>query len=120
MVREAPGNVQQNFNPIRHCGQHEGEAKPNKTMIALSISELSTLNQEAGIVPLTPSSWVAEGTEVEGGSGYWAWKNNSWWFLKRGLTVFENLPTDPEVTQAMKDALDSGKFIMYPPSVSSP
>lgn len=38
-------------------------------MIALSIGELSTLNQEAGIVPPHPilMGW-AEGTEVEGGS----------------------------------------------------
>ncbi|KAI4534396.1 hypothetical protein MG293_015256 [Ovis ammon polii] len=32
-------------------------------------------------------------------------------------TVFGNLPTDPEVTQAMKDALDSGKFNGYVPSI---
>ncbi|EPY81976.1 tyrosine aminotransferase [Camelus ferus] len=32
-------------------------------------------------------------------------------------TVFGNLPTDPEVTQAMKDALDSGKYNGYAPSV---
>ncbi|XP_049720382.1 tyrosine aminotransferase [Elephas maximus indicus] len=31
-------------------------------------------------------------------------------------TVFGNLPTDPEVTQAMKDALDSGKHNGYAPS----
>jgi hypothetical protein len=30
--------------------------------------------------------------------------------------VFGNLPTDPEVTQAMKDALDSGKYNGYAPS----
>lgn len=32
-------------------------------------------------------------------------------------TVFGNLPTDPEVTQAMKDALDSGKYNGYAPSI---
>ncbi|XP_065776618.1 tyrosine aminotransferase isoform X2 [Muntiacus reevesi] len=32
-------------------------------------------------------------------------------------TVFGNLPTDPEVTQAIKDALDSGKFNGYVPSI---
>uniref|UniRef100_A0A8C0I334 Tyrosine aminotransferase n=1 Tax=Balaenoptera musculus TaxID=9771 RepID=A0A8C0I334_BALMU len=31
-------------------------------------------------------------------------------------TVFGNLPTDPEVTQAIKDALDSGKYNGYAPS----
>ncbi|XP_036604820.1 tyrosine aminotransferase [Trichosurus vulpecula] len=32
-------------------------------------------------------------------------------------TVFGNLPTDSEVTQAMKDALDSGKYNGYAPSI---
>ncbi|XP_049642366.1 tyrosine aminotransferase [Suncus etruscus] len=32
-------------------------------------------------------------------------------------TVFGNLPTDPEVTQAMKDALDSSKYNGYAPSI---
>lgn len=32
-------------------------------------------------------------------------------------TVFGNLPTDPEVTQAMKEALDSGKYNGYAPSI---
>ncbi|GAB1293645.1 Tyrosine aminotransferase [Apodemus speciosus] len=32
-------------------------------------------------------------------------------------TVFGNLPTDPEVTQAVKDALDSGKYNGYAPSI---
>lgn len=31
--------------------------------------------------------------------------------------MFGNLPTDPEVTQAMKDALDSGKYNGYAPSI---
>ncbi|XP_072492613.1 tyrosine aminotransferase [Notamacropus eugenii] len=32
-------------------------------------------------------------------------------------TVFGNLPTDSEVTQAIKDALDSGKYHGYAPSI---
>ncbi|KAM8775618.1 tyrosine aminotransferase [Rhynchonycteris naso] len=32
-------------------------------------------------------------------------------------TVFGNLPTDPEIIQAMKDALDSGKCNGYAPSI---
>lgn len=31
--------------------------------------------------------------------------------------MFGNLPTDPEVIQAMKDALDSGKYNGYAPSI---
>lgn len=31
--------------------------------------------------------------------------------------MFGNLPTDPEVTQAVKDALDSGKYNGYAPSI---
>ncbi|ETE68168.1 Tyrosine aminotransferase [Ophiophagus hannah] len=34
-------------------------------------------------------------------------------------TVFGNLPTDDEVTRAMKEALDSGKYNGYAPSVGS-
>ncbi|XP_016019997.1 tyrosine aminotransferase [Rousettus aegyptiacus] len=32
-------------------------------------------------------------------------------------TLFGNLPTDPEITQALKDALDSGKYNGYAPSI---
>ena len=49
------------FNPIRAIVDNmKVKPNPNKTMIALSIGELSTLNQEAGIVPLTPSLWVGQ------------------------------------------------------------
>lgn len=59
--------------------------------------------------------------EVEGESERWAWKSNvllaiSFLLWKGDPTVFGNLPTDPEVTQAMKDALDSGKYNGYAPS----
>lgn len=59
---------------------------------------------------------------VEGESEHWAWKSNilvalSFLPWKGDPTVFGNLPTDPEVTQAMKDALDSGKYNGYAPSI---
>lgn len=47
------------------------------------------------------------------------WYHGGSFFLlcKGDPTVFGNLPTDPEVTQAMKDALDSGKYNGYAPSI---
>lgn len=78
------------FNPIRAIVDNmKVKPNPNKTMIALSIGELSTLNQEPGIVPLTPilMGW-AERMEVEGGFGYWAWKNNLLVVLEKGTLLY--------------------------------
>lgn len=74
------------FNPIRAIVDNmKVKPNPNKTMIALSIGELSTLNQEAGIVPLTPSSWVGRsGRKWRVGLGTGLGRITSWWFLKRG------------------------------------
>lgn len=74
------------FNPIRAIVDNmKVKPNPNKTMIALSIGELSTLNQEAGIVPLTPSSWVGQrGWKWRVGLGTGRGRITSWWFLKRG------------------------------------
>lgn len=54
----------------------------------------------------------AEETEVEVGLGYWAWKNNLFVVLEKGTLLYLGKPaTDPEVTQAMKDALDWGSLM---------
>lgn len=111
------------FNPIRDIVDSM-KVKPNpaKAMISLSIGELGTLDWGVVIIPLTPLLAGWEKMEVEGESDHWAWKSNlvmAFFLLpwKGDPTVFGNLPTDPEVIQAMKDALDSGKYNGYAPSI---
>lgn len=61
-------------NPIRAIvDSMKVKPNPNKTTISLSIGELGTLDQEAGLVPLTPilAGWV-ERMKAEGGSEPWA------------------------------------------------
>lgn len=66
------------FNPIRAIVDNmKVKQNPNKTMIALSIGELGTLDRGAVVVPLIPilTGWL-EKMGVEGESEHWAWKSN--------------------------------------------
>lgn len=66
------------FNPIRAIVDNmKVKPNPNKTMIALSIGELGTLDRGAVVVPLIPilTGWL-EKMGVEGESEHWAWKSN--------------------------------------------
>lgn len=111
------------FNPIRAIVDNmKVKPNPNKTMIALSIGELSTLNQEPGIVPLTPilMGW-AERMEVEGGFGYWAWKNNLLVVLEKGTLLYlETCRQILKLPKQWKMPLTQGSLMaMSPPLVSS-
>lgn len=97
------------FNPIRAIvDSMKVEPNPQKPLISLSIGKrwgaragcYGALQELCGDALLQ----LATGITV-------------FWISTGDPTVFGNLPTDNEVTQAMKEALDLGRYNGYAPSV---